>query len=55
MHDSWHTVDAALLLQPEKYEASLAAHRNRIATGHEAAIRAEEKLKALVGHKEKHG
>ena len=53
-HDSWHTVDAKVLLDPAAYVASLSAHRARVATDHQASILAENVLKALVGKKESH-
>lgn len=53
-HDSWHTVDATTLLDPEKYAASLDAHRDKVATGHAVAVQAEEIAKRLVGEKKSH-
>lgn len=54
IHDSWHTVDATIMLDPVKYSASLDAHRDRVATNHEVAIQAEEIAKKLVGQKKAH-
>lgn len=54
MHDSWHTVDATVMLDPVKYAASLDAHRDKVAASHEVAVQAEEVAKRLIGEKKNH-
>lgn len=48
-HTSWHTMDASVIIDDPKYQASIAEHCDMVATHHEAAIVAEQTLKELVG------
>lgn len=47
--DSWHTLDSAVLSNPKKKKASMAAAAERVAKEHEAAKKAEEAAVELMG------
>ena len=49
IHRSWHTMASSVVADPEKHRASVDWFCQRIASEHEAALQAENKLKTLVG------
>lgn len=53
-HLHWHTMHASVVVDPEKKDASILQARELAATNHEAAVKAEEHLKSLVGSKVAH-
>lgn len=48
-HLHWHTMHSSVVIDPQKMADSIGWARNLAAENHEASVRAEEKLKAMIG------
>lgn len=53
-HTSWHTMHASVAAHEGKRNASINAHRKRVAELHDHAIKAELEIQGLIGEEIEH-